>query len=57
MTEKVLLILIIIRTAWRIFLEVLNLLHSTSPKVEIPEVLKDKLTPELLGKIQAVSQR
>jgi len=50
MIETILLSVLIVRTAWRIFLEVLNLLHSTSPQVEIPEVLKDKLTPELLEK-------
>jgi STE24 endopeptidase len=50
MIETILLTVLIARTAWRIFLEVLNLLHSTSPKVDIPEVLKDKFTPELLEK-------
>jgi len=57
MIETILLTVLIARTAWRIFLEVLNLLHSTSPKVDIPEVLKDKFTPELLEKSKQVSQR
>lgn len=50
MIEKLLLTVLILRTAWRIFLEVLNLLHSTGPKVQIPDVLKDRITPEVLEK-------
>ncbi|HBT39079.1 MAG: Zn-dependent protease with chaperone function [Thermotoga sp. 50_1627] len=50
MIEKLLLTIVILRTAWQIFLEVLNLLYSTNPKSRIPDMLKDRFTPEVIEK-------
>ncbi|WP_448523088.1 M48 family metallopeptidase [Pseudothermotoga sp.] len=50
MIEKLLLTVLVLRTAWQIFLEVLNLFHSTNPKSRIPEVLKDRFAPDVLEK-------
>lgn len=46
MLAKILLILVVLRTVWRVGLEIVNLSHSTSRGVQIPEVLKNRITPE-----------
>ncbi|MEJ5228529.1 MAG: M48 family metallopeptidase [Pseudothermotoga sp.] len=41
MFKSIFLILLILRTAWQISLELLNLHYSTNSKAEVPEILKD----------------